>query len=245
MWNIDSETGAAISQGIQSYEAARSAAQAHADRTGTTPTVYDPADPRGTAENVSPRTVTVSITTSSGAPSTCVDDAGAQDYDVTITVGDRSVSGEATLCVDHQGHLSSWGSLDNWLSSDLARAVRSLDRDESRAVARHRLIEAIVSACIGDVETVEVKINVESITDLARQGAIDEVEEYAEDVSSNVGDLLHRTGEYNTDPAINAAAHEADHISSLWADVYYAAWGAAGAERVRELVSEAAEQADA
>lgn len=194
---------------------------------------------------VSPRTVTVSITTSAGATSTCVDDEGAQDYDVTITVGERSVSGEATLCVDPQGHLSSWGSLDNWLTSGLVRAVCSLDRGEPLAVERHRMIEAIVSACIGDVETVEVQINVESIADLARQGAMDEVEAYAEGAASNVGDLLHHNGKCDTDAAINAAAHEADRISNLWADVYYAAWGAAGAERVRELVSEAAEQADA
>ena len=83
--NIDSRTSAAISQDPE-LRAARSAAQAHADRTGTTPTVCTSRPSRHGRERLAAhrhhldhdirRTPHLRLTT-----------RALQDYDVTITVG--------------------------------------------------------------------------------------------------------------------------------------------------------------
>ena len=196
-------------------------------------------------------TVTVTITTSTGSPSTCVDGDGAQDYDVTLTVGDVSVEGEVTLCVDHEGNLSPWGSLDNWLSSSLCDVVRSLDRDDSaHSVERARLIEAIVSACTGDSADVTVEIDCSSIALLAHQGATEEVNEMAQGEPDEDGvpvaltsEELYATvarGYYANDGAINAGAADVDKVPEIFHAVYYAAWADAGLSVTRELAADRA-----
>jgi hypothetical protein len=97
-------------------------------------------------------TTTIHIAPSIGTPSTTVDTAGAMDYSVTLTIGDRVVECEVTLVPSqYDGRLGAWGDLDNWLSGPGVAVVRSLGDRGGRELARE-----IAAACVaGDDSEVE------------------------------------------------------------------------------------------
>ena len=97
-------------------------------------------------------TPAIHIAPSIGTPSTCVDTAGALDYDVTVTIGDREIEGEITLSPQqYDGRLASWGgSPDHWVSGGLLQTLRTLDDTTFRSA-----LAAIEQACASG-EAVEV-----------------------------------------------------------------------------------------
>lgn len=58
------------------------------------------------------------------------------DVKLTISVDDALTvyDGGVTLIEDHEGRLSSWGQLENWLSGNLVNAVWTLDESMRRDV---------------------------------------------------------------------------------------------------------------
>ncbi len=84
------------------------------------------------------------VTASIGTPTACLPDGEGYDFDVDVTVGDVTVSGEVTLVPSadsrHTG-LVTWGALDNWASSEIVKLVREHD------LSIADLACAVVSAC--------------------------------------------------------------------------------------------------
>lgn len=79
---------------------------------------------------------TVTVAASNARPSSYVDDQNrrAVDVDVTLTIGGKAHMGGVTLVEDHDGRLSAWGMLENWVSDGLVAAVWTLDESERRDV---------------------------------------------------------------------------------------------------------------
>lgn len=81
--------------------------------------------------------VTITITADHGTRSTVVDDMFAKDFDVTLTIAGVDIEGETTLIRDEGNErvLSSWGSIDTWMSGSLVAVHRALTPKDARALA--------------------------------------------------------------------------------------------------------------
>lgn len=95
-----------------------------------------------------------SIAASRVRPSRCVDEAGAVDVDVVVTIGAETLSGEvslsrgrrATKAGDYDAYMACGGSPDAWVSGALLAALQDrLDGDDLHA-ALGRVEEAAAYA---------------------------------------------------------------------------------------------------
>ncbi len=105
-----------------------------------------------------PITARVVVTRASSRPSRKVDDAGARDATLVLTIVTpinhvtREIS--TTLIPDHTGALESWGELDNWLDSRGCAIVELVISRHVRA-----LVETIRDAAAhGGPETCEIEV---------------------------------------------------------------------------------------
>lgn len=109
-------------------------------------------------------TRTIKISVAAATASQCSDEADARDYDVTLTIDGRDVSGAITLWRDKaNGGMSAGGApLDGWCSGSLRDAVDALGLGRGA-----RKVYCEIEACGRSVSGGETSIEVEDASDRA------------------------------------------------------------------------------
>jgi len=179
-------------------------------------------------------TQTIRIAPSVGTPSSCCETEGAQDYDVTLTVGEHTLEVEVTLVPSqYDGRLDIWGDVDNWITPDGVELIRALDR------AGKVLATEIAAACRAG-EASEVDVDLAAVEACAQAS----VEEHVEDIDRECRLAVAVTSAESWDESARSAyAHREDHVPDALAEAYYAAYAARGTEYAAELLSQAQEVA--